>query len=300
MFRSLEEATAEIGSDQVEGLRNIQSQTANRKNKSRGAIMEFWMQEPPAHLASLHIDAMSDHALRAVAKVAPKYTIAEANEQLGRLAMQRLRSHRPGRAADRKVTTADWQELARLDASAGETDQILPPGPQDLVAYGVADWPTLLEAGGPTGDREPADSEHSHKRRHRAKSAMTSAIEHFQGAGGARGSADVDGAAAAEGTGSGAQGAGNGGTESANDADVMGQDAGAGGRERDEPKEDEPIADEPEEDETEEGEPGEEEPEAEGAEGDRDEEGDGDAEYAEAGDGESAGRGAKRRKLDRG
>lgn len=120
---------------------------------------------------------MSDHGLRAAVKVAAKYSIAEANELLGRLAVRRLHNDVAGRASERNISTADWQELALLGADRNAVDQVLPLDAQEQTIYGLVSWPSLFSPAG--GQAVTAESIKS-RRSTRKTAAPTRLAAHAQ------------------------------------------------------------------------------------------------------------------------
>ncbi|MCJ1463137.1 hypothetical protein MMC07_001742 [Pseudocyphellaria aurata] len=118
-FASRDEAIKTLGTPAVAGLRRAHEIVEHRKNLKIQAIEHWGNRELTARLG---LDRRFEEYLGHMADAAARFSVEEADELVGKLALRRIRSGKPGHAEVCHTASVDWLKLSTINDPAQLAD----------------------------------------------------------------------------------------------------------------------------------------------------------------------------------
>ena len=133
-----------MGTDSVNKARLACVSTEARKKKKRINIEGSWGGKNLTQ--QLELDRKSEHYLGYIVKAAKQYTIQEANELVGKLALRHLRSDLGGHLSSVKPVCTDWRALPPADNNDARQEicAVEPLSTEDREKYLITAIPSIF------------------------------------------------------------------------------------------------------------------------------------------------------------
>ena len=137
-----------MGTEPVTKAKTAYLSTEGRKDVKIRGIEANWGER--SLILQLELDKKYEQYIAYIAQVSCRYTIQEADELVGKLALRRIRSDQPGHAGAVRTSCLDWQLLAMVDrdpVQIADIRAIAPPSALDRQKYLLDKTPSIFNTG---------------------------------------------------------------------------------------------------------------------------------------------------------